>query len=272
MVSLTLITCLIPYTNSKLYASTSVDASASPFVIAISEAGIKGLPSVINVVILIAVLSVGNTCTYAATRCMLSMVNYGYMPRIFGYIDRRGRPLVALILTFVVGLLCFLAASPQYGTVFDWLLAISGLSSFFTWSAVCICHLRFRRALAAQGRSTDELPFVAVTGVWGSYYGVVLIFLVLVCQFWVALYPIGASTPTAEDFFGSYLTLPVLIFFYVIHKVWKRDRTLFIRAKDIDIDTGRREMNIEALKEEIRAEKEYIASRPIWYRVYRWWC
>lgn len=271
ILSLLMVGLLVPYTSDRLIGASSVDAAASPFVIAISNAGISGLPSVINVVILIAVLSVGNSAVYACSRCMSALAEQGSLPKIFGYIDRAGRPLVGIIVTCIFGLLSFIAASDKEGDVFDWLLALSGLSSLFTWAGILLCHIRVRRALAAQGRSTDELAFTAPTGVWGSIYGFVLIILLLAAQFWIALFPIGSS-PSAYDFFLSYLSFPILIVFYVFHKVWKRNWKLFIRAKDIDIDTGRREVDIDLLRQEIAEEKAYIASKPFYYRLYKFWC
>lgn len=271
ILSLLMVGLLVPYTSDRLIGSSSVDAAASPFVISIKNAGISGLPSVINVVILIAVLSVGNSSVFACSRSMAALANQGSLPQIFGYIDRSGRPLVGIIVTCIFGLLSFIAASPKEGDVFNWLLALSGLSSLFTWGGILLCHIRVRRALAAQGRSTNELSFVAPTGVWGSVYGFVLIILMLMAQFWIALFPIGAD-PNASDFFMAYLSFPIIIVFYLGHKIWKRNWKLFIRAKDIDIDTGRRETDIDALIQEIAEEKAYIASRPFYYKVYKFWC
>ncbi|SCU92755.1 LAMI_0E11892g1_1 [Lachancea mirantina] len=271
IICLLLIGLLVPYTDPRLVGASSVDAAASPFVLALRNHHIKGLPSVVNVVILIAVLSVGNSAVFACSRTLTALAEQGFLPKIFAYIDRKGRPLVGIAATSIFGLLCFIAASSHEGDVFNWLLALSGLSSLFTWGAICLCHLRFRRALSAQGRSTDELPFVSPAGVWGSYYGFGLIILILIAQFWVALFPPG-SPPGAEAFFEAYLSLPVVMAFYVFHKVWKRNWKLFIRAKDIDIDTGRREVDIEALKIEIAEQKAILASKPWWYRTYRFWC
>lgn len=67
MVSLTIVGCLVPYTDEKLLGA-STDANASPFVIAVNNAGIKVVPSIMNVVILIAVLSVGNSSIYGSSR------------------------------------------------------------------------------------------------------------------------------------------------------------------------------------------------------------
>lgn len=271
IISLCLIGLLVPYNDPRLIGASSVDAAASPFVLAIRNHGIKGLPSVINVVILIAVLSVGNSAVFGCSRTLTALAEQGFLPKIFGYIDRKGRPLVGIAFTSFFGLLSFIAASPKEGEVFDWLLALSGLSSLFTWMAICICHLRFRRALSAQGRSTDELSFVSPAGVWGSIYGTVLIMLILAAQFWIALFPIG-SPPDAKDFFESYLSLPVVLVMYIGHKCYKRNWKLFIRAENIDIDTGRREVDIEALKVELAEERAVLASKSLWIRSYYFWC
>ena len=135
MVSLTIIGCIVPYNDPELLnGSSSSDATASPFVIAVKNAKISAVPSVMNIVILIAVLSVGNSSIYGSSRTIAALADRGQAPRIFGYIDQTGRPLVAIIFASVIGLLCFICAA---GTdtrteAFNWMLAISGLSSIVT--------------------------------------------------------------------------------------------------------------------------------------------
>ncbi|VEU21050.1 DEKNAAC101947 [Brettanomyces naardenensis] len=272
IISLTLIGLLVPYNDPALLNGTSsVDAKASPFVIAIKNHGIKGLPSVMNAVIMIAVLSVGNSSVFGCSRSLASLAEMGMAPKSFGYIDRMGRPLIGIAVSLAFGLLCFLAASPKEGEVFNWLLALSGLSSVFTWGSICACHLRFRYVLEHRGRNIEELAFVSQSGKLGSYWGVLMNVLILIAQFWVALFPLGGS-PNAEAFFEAYLTVPVLIVFYVFYLAWKRDFTWFIKTDDIDIDTGRRELDLELVKQEVAEEKAYIASKPFYYRAYRFWC
>ncbi|GMG39859.1 unnamed protein product [Ambrosiozyma monospora] len=271
IISLTLIGLLVPYTDKRLMGSSSVDATASPFVISIVNGGIKGLPSVMNVVIMVAVLSVGNSSVFGCSRSIASLAEQGFAPKICGYIDRQGRPLVGIIISLVVGLLCFLAASPKEGDVFNWLLALSGLSSVFTWGSICFCHIRFRYALKVRGRGVDELAFASQCGTIGSWFGLVLNILILIAQFWIALFPIGSS-PDPSDFFQAYLTVPVLIVFYIFYVAWKRDFMIYRKAMDIDVDTGRRETDMDLLKQEIAEEKAYIASKPFYYRIYKFWC
>ncbi|KAK6463705.1 general amino acid permease [Scheffersomyces coipomensis] len=271
IISLTLVGLLVPYNDPRLLVNGPVDAAASPFVLSIVDAGISGLPSVMNVVIMISVLSVGNSSVYASSRTLAALAVSGQAPKILGYIDKEGRPIFGILLQCTFGLLCFITASNDSGTVFDWLLALSGLSSLFTWGSINMCLLRFRRALYVQGRTTDEVAFVSQVGVYGAIYGVTINVVVLIAQFWIALFPLGGS-PNVSDFFMAYLGFPVVIVFYVFHKLWKRQWRIFIRAKDIDIDTGRRELDLDILRQEIAEEKAYIASRPFYFRVWNFWC
>lgn len=271
IICLLLIGLLVPYNNPRLIGASSVDAAASPFVIAVVEHGIKGLPSVVNVVILIAVLSVGNCAIYSCSRTLVALAEQGFLPKKVAYIDRMGRPMVGIVITSAFGLIAFVAESKHEGDVFNWLLALSGLSSLFTWAAICLCHIRFRKALAAQGRSTNELPFVSPAGIWGSYWGIFMCMLMLIAQFFIALFPIGDS-PNAADFFEAYLSLPIVLAFYAFHKVWKKNWKLYIKAEDMDIDTGRREVDLDLLKQEIAEEKAAIAARAWWFRAWKFWC
>jgi len=268
MVSLTIIGCLVPYTEPRLLNKDyTTDIKASPFVIAVQNAGIKVIPSIMNAVILISVLSVGNSSTYGATRTLQALAEKGQAPKIFMYIDKRGRPLVTLILCLALGLIAFVGTIPEKGNqIFDWLFALSGLSSFFTWGSICFAHIRFRRGMKAQGHSIEELPFQAVLGVWGSYFGLLMNFLCIVAQFYIAVAPIG-GTANAYDFFVQMLALPVIIACFVGWKVWHRTR--FVRASEMDLLTGRRELDLAAAKEEERIER---VTWPIWKKVYYWFC
>lgn len=272
IVSLTLVGLLVPYDDERLtQGSSSADARASPFVISIRNAGISGLPSVMNAVILIAVLSVGNSAVYGTSRTLAALADQGQAPKILGYIDREGRPLVSIVIASLFGLLCFLAASSKQEDAFNWMMAISGLSSIFTWGSICLSHIRFRRAWKVQGHSLSELAFTSQAGVIGSWIGFIFNCLVLMAQFWVGFAPVGYASMSAsalvENWFQAYLACPVVLAFYIPYKLWFK--TPFVRARDMDLMTGRRDLDIQQLLEEERAEQ---AEWPLWKRVYRFFC
>ena len=270
---LTLIGCLVPSNDPRLLSgSSSVDAASSPLVIAIENGGIKGLPSLMNAIILIAVVSVANSAVYACSRCMVAMAHIGNLPKFLNRVDKKGRPMNAILLTLFFGLLSFVAASDKQAEVFTWLSALSGLSTIFCWMAINLSHIRFRQAMKVQERSLDELPFISQTGVKGSWYGFIVLFLVLIASFWTSLFPLGGSGASAESFFEGYLSFPILIVCYVGHKLYTRNWTLMVNLEDMDLDTGRKQVDLTLRREEMRIERETLAKRSFITRFLHFWC
>ncbi|KAJ8116913.1 hypothetical protein OPT61_g1762 [Boeremia exigua] len=274
IVSLTIVGLLVPYDEDRLLQNENgANAVASPFVIAIQNAGIEGLPSVFNAVIMIAVLSVGNSSIYGSSRTLAALAEQNQAPRMFAYIDRQGRPLVSIAFALAIGLLSYLAGADDNlrDNVFNWLLALSALSAVFTWLSICLAHIRFRKGWRVQGHSLSELAFRSQPGLIGSYVGLVFNLLVLVAQFWVAFAPFQygelSTSERLQRFFSVYLALPVTIAFYVPYKLYYR--TSVVRSHNMDLHTGIRELNIEALIEEEREERK---KWPKWKKVYKFLC
>ncbi|KAJ4421392.1 histidine permease [Gnomoniopsis sp. IMI 355080] len=273
ILSLTIVGLLVPYDDVRLLgaARNAADTSASPFVIAIEDAGIAILPSVMNGVILVACMSVGNSSVFGSSRTLAALADQGQAPAIFSYIDRRGRPLMAVIFAGLFGLLAYLADLKQEEAVFNWLLSLSALSCIFTWGSICLAHIRFRRAWRLRGRSVRELAFRAQGGVFGSWLGLLLNVLILVAQFWVGAWPIDYEEYTvpeiAQNFFLNYTAAPLVTVMYIGYKVWCR--TKVVQTADMDLDTGRRDFNLPILLEQ---EVEERRAWPRWKRMYRLLC
>ncbi|EXJ63641.1 uncharacterized protein A1O5_11402 [Cladophialophora psammophila CBS 110553] len=267
MISLTFMGCLVRWDDPRLLNSgNSANYWTSPFVLAIKNAGVGGLPSVFNAVILIAVLSVGNASVYGASRTLAALADNGQAPKILGYIDRTGRPLVAILFSSALGALCYIRQE-----AWNWMFAVSGLASIFTWRSICLCHIRFRQAWKSHGHTLDELPYKSQAGVIGSWIGFGFNCLVLVAQFWTGFAPIGygkmSSSERTKILFEGYLAAPVVIAFYLGFKIWKR--TPIRRVKDIDVVSGRREIDLEHILAEERAIR---ATWPWWKRTWNTFC
>ncbi|EGU76480.1 hypothetical protein HZS61_007075 [Fusarium oxysporum f. sp. conglutinans] len=130
ILSILLIGLLVPYNEPRLLgAKYGSDAAASPFVIAIEMSGSDVLPDIMNAVILISLISVGNTAVYAASRTLAALAEQSLAPKVFAYIDRTGRPLVAIICCGLLGLLAFTANSKIHNEIFNWLLAINAATA-----------------------------------------------------------------------------------------------------------------------------------------------
>lgn len=264
--SLVFVTLLVPSNSPKLMGSGS-KTSASPYVIA-AEMHTRVLSHFINAVILISVTSVGTSAMYSSPRLLLSLSQQGLAPKYFDYVDRQGRPLRAWILTIFVSLFSFIATYEDQSAVFTWLLSVSALSFVFVWPAICICQIRFRKALKLHGIDIKTLGYTATTGVIGSYMSITINVLILIAQFWVALFPIGGDgKPNALSFFQNYLGVVIVVVFYVGHKLWCRNWRLMIKLEDIDLFTDKTDYDYEILALERAEEAERLKTLPFYKRV-----
>lgn len=90
MLSIVFISVLIPQDDKRLFGGSGV--AASPFVIALNDAGIKGLPDFLNVVMMIGIASIAVESIYISSRIMRSMALQGLIPKFIANVDKAGRP------------------------------------------------------------------------------------------------------------------------------------------------------------------------------------
>ncbi|KAJ5974686.1 Arginine permease CAN1 [Penicillium waksmanii] len=243
---------LVPYTNGSL-TSGKTDASASPMVIAADLAGVKVLPSLINAVLLTVVLSAANSNVYSGSRILTGLANEGFAPKIFGRVNAAGVPYVSVFTTALFGLLGFMNVSENAGQVFNWLVNLSSVAGFVTWSSINACHIAFMRALAARGISRDTLPYKAMCQPYLAWYGLFFNILIALTQGFTAFIPHF----DVASFFFAYICPIVFVVLYVSHKVITR--APFVKSAEADIDTGR-----------LPYEKETGPPKAWYWRVWGW--
>jgi amino acid transporter len=240
---------IVPHTADYLINSSGANTKASPFVMSIKNAGISGLPSVMNAVITISVISVANSATYGSSRTLQALAARGMAPKFFGYIDKKGRPLYCILLQIAFGFLAFINEASSTGDViFNWLLALSGTISFFVWGSICLAHVRFRAGWKHHGRQVSELAFTAPFGVIGSWIGFGLNVMCLVAEFYVSVAP-----KDAETFFMNYLAGPLIIFLFFVWIIYTKinkdprlDRgTWFVKVQDMDVFSNMRDTALD---------------------------
>lgn len=89
---------MVPYNDERLLRGGS-DASASPFVIAIDNAGIKVLPHIINAVLIVVTWSAANSDLYASSRALYGLSLERKAPAIFRRCLSNGLPVYAVLAT-----------------------------------------------------------------------------------------------------------------------------------------------------------------------------
>ncbi|KAM3421363.1 hypothetical protein BST61_g1760 [Cercospora zeina] len=251
---------LVPYDDERLLgAGGLIDVSASPFVLVAINAGIPAFGTFVNVVIMLSVLSIGLSGVYGGSRTLTALAEQGYAPKFFAYVDRAGRPLPATVTIIAFGGIAYISLASSGVTVFNWLLSLSGLAALFTWGSICLAHIRFRAAWKYHGHTLDELPFQAAFGVAGSWVGVGLVVIVLAATLYVAI-AASIAAKSVEPFFLNYLAVFVVLVFYIGSYLWKRKSWLSLA--EIDVDSGRRELDYEAF-EALKAKR---AAWPAWRR------
>ena len=245
---------LVPYDNESLLSSNT-DASASPFVIAAKLAGIKTLPGLINAVLLCVVLSAANSNVYSGSRIIVGLADDGSAPAFFKRTTQGGVPYVAVAFTAMFGLLGFLNESSGASTVFDWLMNMSGVAGFISWTCINISHIAFMKALKARGVPRDFLPYKAMLQPYFTYYGTFFNILIILTQGFTAFIPWDTSS-----FFISYVSLILFVVLYLSHKIIFR--TKFVNSRDADLDSGRKEV------EEMHFEESEPTSA--WGKFWAW--
>ncbi|KAK8058626.1 hypothetical protein PG994_009074 [Apiospora phragmitis] len=223
---------LVPSDNPDLNLGKT-DASASPLVIAAKLAGVKVLPDIINAVLLTAVLSAANSNVYSGSRILVALTNEGHAPAFIRRTNKIGTPYVAVGITSAIGLLAYMNLSESGGDVFDWLLNVTAIAGFITWSCICICHMRFMNALAHKGTSRDILPYRAPLQPYLTWFGLFFCVLILLTNGFTAF--IGEFS--TSDFFAAYISLILFFVLFVGHKVIMRTKP--VKLADVDLMTGR---------------------------------
>ncbi|KAE8454311.1 hypothetical protein EG329_005236 [Mollisiaceae sp. DMI_Dod_QoI] len=268
MLSIIFISILVPETDPRLFGGS--DTAASPFVIALDHAGIKGLPDFLNVVIMIGIVAIAVESIYISSRVLRAMSAQGLIPKFISRVDSTGRPRWAVAITVTVAvILTYMNLSSTGITVFTWLVSITSSSFFIVWFVICITSWRFRAALKAQNDQLFTEVYAYRTWAWPIppiwlFSGSTVL---LVSCIYLGLYPIGVDTPSVYYFFENMIGVVIVISFTLGYKIIYK--TKFRDAKTADLKSGRRTLG----KEEIDMLNEYYSRstiRRFWTYIQLW--
>ncbi|KAK1967880.1 amino acid permease [Colletotrichum sublineola] len=221
---------LVPSDDPSLMLG-SEDASASPLVIAANLAGVRALPDIINAVLLTAVLSAANSNVYSGSRILVSLANERCAPEFMTWTNKLGTPYMAVATTSAMGLLAYLNLSADGSVVFDWLLNVTAVAGFISWSCINVCHIRFMAALKAQNIPRSTLPYTAPLQPYLSWYGLFFNVLIILTNGFAVFIDWDTSR-----FFTAYISVILFVVLLVGHKLF--NRSMPIKAIDADVTTG----------------------------------
>ncbi|KAK6206708.1 amino acid permease [Colletotrichum tabaci] len=269
VISVFLLGMVVPYNSPELVfaAKAKTSAAASPFVVAITIAKIKGLDHVINACLVIFVFSAANSDIYISSRTLYGIAVDGKAPRIFTRTTKSGVPYVALGLCGIFCSLAYMSVSTGAATVFGYLTNMVTVFGLLTWISILISHIFFCRARDVQSIDPAYIPYRAPFGIWGSYAALgFLIILTLTKGIEVFV-----GTFDYKNFIVQYIGIPVYLICIFGFKILKRSSRVHSATADlltgVPLETVAEER--AAFEAERREKEEASGNKGMLARIYR---
>ncbi|BAX62321.1 amino acid permease [Burkholderia stabilis] len=221
---------LVPYTDPNLLKSDVTDIGVSPFTLVFSHAGFPLAAGAMNLVILTAVLSAGNSGTYAATRMLYNLASEGRAPAMFATLSPGGVPRNALYATMAVGGLCFLTSLTNNQSIYLWLLNTVGITGFIAWLGIAVCHYRFRKGFLKQGYRLDQLPYRAKWFPFGPLFAIAICIVISLGQDYQAFF---AARIDWMEVLSIYVWIPLFVAIWWAYRRARKSR--LVRYEEMDI-------------------------------------
>ncbi|KAI1206946.1 AAT family amino acid transporter [Annulohypoxylon truncatum] len=219
--------------NSSGLVSGAGNANASPWVIAIRNAGIEVLPSVVNAGVLSSAISAGNSYLFMSGRSLYSLAVSGDAPRIFTRCNRWGVPIYAVIASSLFVPLAYMVCNSGAGVAFNWFISITNTAGYTSWILCCVTFLRFRKACNAQGLAS---PFRSRTQPFAAWICLILFAALLLLNGFTVFFP---GKWSISGFLTAYIGIPIFLAIWLGHKftVGKNDPWIY-NSHDVDLTTG----------------------------------
>ncbi|KAI4724293.1 putative amino acid permease [Aureobasidium sp. EXF-10728] len=201
--------------------SGSGTAAASPYVIAMANMGVTGLPHLVSALLVTSIFSAGNTYTFCATRSLYGLAIEGRAPKALRYCTKSGVPLVCFGIVMVFPCLAFLQVSNGSNVVLGWLINLVTAGGVINYWVMCVTYIFFYRACKAQGLDRNTLPYKGWFQPYSAYLGAAWMTMIVFCYGYTSFAPWSVS-----NFFIYYTLLLVAPITFFGWKLVKRTRLL----------------------------------------------
>jgi amino acid permease len=140
-------------------------------------------------------------------------------------------PIYSVLITTLVASTAFFASMVGDGKIYYILYNASGLTAFFAWLGIAVCHYRFRRAYVAQGNKLEDLKYRALWFPLGPIMAMILCAIVI---FGANIWVFQADTFNWFDFIANYALIPMFIAIYLIYKI--KNKTKVVPLMECDFE------------------------------------
>jgi GABA permease len=198
VLSIGLIVSVVPWDEIK--------PGISPFAVALEHIGIRGAATMMNLVVLTAVLSCLNSGIYVTSRVLFGLAAKGDAPAWLVVVNSRRVPVRAILAGAVFGYAAIAASVVSPGVVFSFLVNASGAIALVNYLLVVLAQIRLRRQLEAS--EPDRLLIRMWFFPYASWAVAVVIVAVLVAM---------AATPVLQSqFFSSFAVVALVLALFAL--------------------------------------------------------
>lgn len=240
-----------------------------PWIVALQTVGLCTVASVINALCVFFAISAGSAHLYSSSRTLYGLFRTSfenvYSPHntgklrwwhLPGLCNSLGVPIYAIFISFSFAFMAFSTTHTSSFRVFTLLINVASSASIITWAGMALVFLRFYKAVLARHHAASEgnlennsqsqfsidrndvaYPFKSPLQPFTAWFGFIGCSFLAMTQGYIVFL---RTNWDPVDFICSYLSLFLFVVVYALHKifigsVWKR-------SKDLDLDTGRREI------------------------------
>ena len=104
----------------QLLASGETSGASSPFVIAMTNMKIEGLPHVVNALFVTTIYSAGDACVYTTSRSLVGLAENGHAPQLLRRCTKNGIPIYGLIVALAFACLAYLQLGSGSAVILSW--------------------------------------------------------------------------------------------------------------------------------------------------------
>jgi AAT family amino acid transporter/GABA permease len=195
VLSVFIVVAVLPWNSAKV--------EVSPYAAVLGVLRLPAVETVMNVVVLTAVLSCLNSALYTTSRMLFALTRHGDAPRALTRLGRGGVPRRAILAGTVVGFVSVIFEVFSPDRVFAFIVNSYGAVALFVYLMIAVSQVVLRRRADRDGR---QLPLRMWLFPWLSYLTIGAMVAVAVAM---AVLP-----GTRPQFFVSLLTVLVLLAAY----------------------------------------------------------
>lgn len=200
----------------------SHSAEVSPYAAVLGALGVPGVETIMNAVVLVAVLSCLNSSLYTTSRMLFALTRNGDAPRGLTKLSSNGVPRRAILAGTVVGFISVVFAFFSPDLVFPFIVNSYGAVALFVYFMIAVSQVRLRRKMEREG---VEIPLKMWGFPWLSYVTIAAMGCVIAAM---AFLP-----STRAEFFLSLVTVAVILGAYQVRLVRARRRSAAARLADV---------------------------------------